>query len=205
MHSAWSKRQKLLLQFLLRVTYCFCWPSYWIGQITKSGSSVSGLWLTGELMSLKDVTVHGRKLESNSSEDEIRDLLLEIRLKGLRNVITVIRPDFLSRILKQVCTWEILSWSTSRFALFQTLWISLLLWLFAGIEVEHDVSCILLAAGHFGEISAACFIPVSEQCNKPWSVLFAALTGQKDFSLQKEVTNAYSYKDLNWTTGALID
>ena len=55
-------------------------------------------------MSLKDVTVHGRKLESNSSEDEIRDLLLEIRLKGLRNVITVIRPDFLSRILKQVCT-----------------------------------------------------------------------------------------------------
>ena len=63
---------------------------------------MSGLWLVGELMSLRSVRIHGGGLGTDCSKEEIRDLLLDIRLKELRNIITVATSDFLSRILTQV-------------------------------------------------------------------------------------------------------
>ena len=65
--------------------------------------SMVGLWLIGELMSLRTVRIQGGGLETDCSTEEIRDLLLDIRLKELRNIITVVTPHFLSKILKQVC------------------------------------------------------------------------------------------------------
>ena len=61
-----------------------------------------GLWLMGELMSLGSVRIHGGNLKTDSKTDDIRDLLLDFRLKEFRNIITVVTPNFLSRILKQV-------------------------------------------------------------------------------------------------------
>ena len=56
----------------------------------------------GELMSLGSVRIHGGTLNTDCSTDDIRDLLLDFRLKELRNIITIVTPNVLSRILKQV-------------------------------------------------------------------------------------------------------
>lgn len=53
-------------------------------------------------MTLTTVTVHGGELDPNSSTEQIRDLLLSIRLKHLRSIITVTTPAVQSRILRQV-------------------------------------------------------------------------------------------------------
>ena len=54
-------------------------------------------------MSLRTVRIHGGGLETDCSTEDIRDLLLDLRLKELRNIVTVVTSHFLSKILKQVC------------------------------------------------------------------------------------------------------
>ena len=55
-------------------------------------------------MSLRTVRIHGGGLETDCSTEDIRDLLLDLRLKELRNIVTVVTSHFLSKILKQVCS-----------------------------------------------------------------------------------------------------
>ena len=82
-----------------------------------------GLWLIGELMSLRTVRIQGGGLETDCSTEEIRDLLLDIRLKELRNIITVVTPHFLSKILKQVCYVTMKLTRISKHSRFPVSWV----------------------------------------------------------------------------------